>query len=273
LGGSSSVEEFFNNPTVKEVLHAPAATYWQGCIPGAGRRRLNGREKIQENRGLMRRLIASFLEHDRPQSTVPYIAELLDGGVRVMAYNGDRDLSCNAAGTERLLNDMQWSGADEWYATKRGLWAVNNEPAGYAKSLKGLDFVVVYNSGHLVPVSRILYMRNDTSKKWYISQQFLFLLLSQYNQPLNAFDLITRFLKHDNFSDFELPSFDFSPYPIKSYTHQKNESRSKNNFLMLLFAFGFGLGVSYLLSNKRRREYRQVEENDISTVDEMTGLG
>jgi hypothetical protein len=42
---------------------------------------------------------------------------------------------------------------------------------------------------------------------------------------------------------------------------------------MLLFAFGFGLGVSYLLSNKRRREYRQVEENDISTVDEMTGLG
>jgi hypothetical protein len=187
-------------------------------------------QKIQETRGLKRRLIASLLEHDRPQSTFPYIAELLDGGVRVMAYNGDRDLSCNAAGTERLLNDMQWSGADEWYATERGLWTVNNEPSRYAKSLKGLDFVVVYNSGHLVPVSRILYMRNFTSKKWYISQQFRFPLLSQYNQPLNALDLITRFLKHDNFSDFELPSFDFSPDPIKTLHTPKNESRSKNNF-------------------------------------------
>jgi carboxypeptidase C (cathepsin A) len=177
LGGSSSVEEFFNKPEVKEILHAPASTYWQGCIPGAGRRRLNRREKVEQNRGVMRRLIASLLENDRPESTVPYIAELLDGGVRVMAYNGDRDLSCNAAGTEKLLNDMQWSGADDWYATKRGLWTVNNEPAGYGKSLKGLDFVVVYNSGHLVPVSRNYKKRDDTNEDLHISQQIRLLLL------------------------------------------------------------------------------------------------
>lgn len=92
-----------------------------------------------------------MLEHDTPESALPYIATLLDGGVRVIAYNGDRDLSTCAQGTEMLLNGMDWRGRKDWPTAPRGLWVVDGEPAGYAKSLNGLDFVVVYNSGHLVP--------------------------------------------------------------------------------------------------------------------------
>jgi len=240
LGGESSVEDFFNKPRVKEVLHAPAETYWLGCIPGAGRRRLQRRQE-QTPRGLLRHLMSSLLINDQPESTVPYIAELLDGGVRVIAYNGDRDLSCCAAGTEKLLNDMNWNGADEWYTTKRGLWTVGMEPAGYAKSLKGLDFVVVYNSGHLVP----------------------------YNQPLNALDLITRFLKNESFSDYELPSFHFSQSE-SSPVPQTGNGKSRG-FWTVIIAFVAGLGVAYIWQ-KKRNDYRRIP-SDEAGIDEMTGLG
>ena len=69
LGGNSSIENFYNDPRVKEKLHAPEDVHWMGCIPGAGRRRLQkGRRSL------------SLLEHDQPMSTVPYLAEMLDAG-------------------------------------------------------------------------------------------------------------------------------------------------------------------------------------------------
>jgi len=140
-----------------------------GCIPGAGRRR---------------RLVADLLSQDRPISTLPYIAELLDGGVRVLIYNGDRDLACCAQGSEMLLDSMEWKGQDGWPSASRGLWTVDNDRqvAGYSKEHENLSFVVVYNSGHLVP----------------------------FNQPLAALDLVTRFTIGKSFADYELPSFEFA---------------------------------------------------------------
>jgi hypothetical protein len=69
LGGKSSIENFFNDPRVKEKLHAPQEVYWTGCIEGAGRRLREGR-----------RILTSLLENDTPMSTVPYLAEMLDAG-------------------------------------------------------------------------------------------------------------------------------------------------------------------------------------------------
>jgi carboxypeptidase C (cathepsin A) len=149
---NSSNQLFFNNPRVKELLHAPADTVWMGCLPGSGRRRRRDRRR--------RKLI---LDDDRPLSTVPYIAELLDAGIRVLVYNGDRDLSTCAQGTEAYLNIMEWNGMNEWKKAARALWLVPNdvtrkqEMGGYAKEHLGLSFVVVYNSGHMVRAS--LYQR------------------------------------------------------------------------------------------------------------------
>jgi carboxypeptidase C (cathepsin A) len=75
-GDDNTMSRFLNNPAVKEKLHAPANTFWRGCLPGAGRRKL-----LQEQR---RHLETSLLLHDKPISTLPYIGELLDGGVRVL---------------------------------------------------------------------------------------------------------------------------------------------------------------------------------------------
>ena len=51
-------------------------------------------------------------------------------------------------GSELALNGMDWSGKNEWLDAPRGLWKVNDYPAGWAKEYKNLTFAVVYNSGH-----------------------------------------------------------------------------------------------------------------------------
>lgn len=233
LTGDNSISRFYNNPAVKEKMHAPADTFWRGCIPGAGRRRLQ-----QESRNLM----ASLLIHDKPLSTVPYIGELLNGGIRVIMYNGDRDMACNAAGTELLLNDMEWGGADKWYGTARGLWTVNDEPAGYAKTHKNLSFVVIYNSGHLAP----------------------------FNRPANSLDLIQRFLTNTSYYDYDLPNF--GDYVKKKHKKSHDalelaEAWPSQGFSLLnvepsilpvMLAFVMGFGVAYLSLQGRNNGYQRL---------------
>lgn len=127
-----------------------------------------------------------------------------------------------------MLNGMEWSGSEGWFQAPRGLWVNSdnqNAPAGYAKSHLGLDFVVVYNSGHLVP----------------------------YNQPENALDLITRFLRNDSFADYPLPDLDFyhqtsnpgtslanGMYPIVDHYNDiiTREDQGPRSSLMVLLAMG-----------------------------------
>lgn len=158
-----SSEDFFNNSTTKEALHAPPNVTWHGCREGDGRRLSRARRL--------------YMDDDRPFSVVPYIAELVDDGISVVVYNGDRDMTTNMVGSELALNAMEWNGQDQWLDAKRGLWTVDSYPAGWAKELGHLTYVVVYNSGHMVP----------------------------YNRPNQAYDLIVRLLKGKKFVDKEAP--------------------------------------------------------------------
>ena len=231
--------QFFNSPRVQEILHAPKQ-YWQLCLPGEGRRR-----QLEEH----------MLEHDEPVSVVPYIAELLDDAeIRVLIYNGDRDMSCCAQGSEMLLNDMSWSGSKEWKTAKRGVWLVDDEPAGYARATKNLEFVVVYNSGHLMPM----------------------------NQPKTALDLVSRMVNGIKFGDEELPAFK-APSGTKATEREgksnggqsftdENKSASKQEptprrrltGLLIIFsiAIGFvaGMFTTTYLQSKRRYEYESVPD-------------
>jgi len=155
-----SSEAFFNDPKVKEMLHVtgPALEhYWHGCQAGSGRRqRRNLREDdVVEEEDVLRHHRRLYMDNDRPISVVPYIAELVDNGIPVLVYNGDRDMTTNMVGTELCLNGMEWSGKDEWLDAPRGLWNVNDYPAGWAKEQGDLTFVVVYNSGHMVRIMEL----------------------------------------------------------------------------------------------------------------------
>jgi hypothetical protein len=144
---------FFQDKRVQEKLNVPKEdpNEWLGCIPGAGRRRRRRQLKEKEEDLLPGQLL---LKDDKPISMAPYIAELLDEAeIQVLIYNGDRDLSTCAQGSERMLNGMDWSGQNDWldlHSYKRAIWLVDDYPAGWSKNVKNLDFLIIYNSGHLV---------------------------------------------------------------------------------------------------------------------------
>jgi len=110
-------EAFFNNPDVQAAIHAPKGIVWHGCRVGEGRRRrLSGASSSTQRHRML------YMDKDRPLSVVPYIADLVDDGIPVVVYNGDRDMTTNMVGTELALNDMEWKGKDKWMDAKRGLW-------------------------------------------------------------------------------------------------------------------------------------------------------
>lgn len=176
-------EGFYNTPAVKTALHAPDDHFWHGCQWGEGRRRLLASER---HRSL-------YMDNDRPLSMAPYMGELLDAGIPILVYNGDRDMTTNTVGTEMVLNTrLEWHGKDKWKDAPRGLWktdfmTTDEYTAGWVKELSPLTFAVVYNSGHMVP----------------------------YNVPTAAYDMLVRFLTAKSFIDVDLPQVR-SPHPVKS---------------------------------------------------------
>jgi len=198
---NNTFDVFMNKPEVRKALNVPDSitTEWLGCIPGAGRRL---EEDILPGQVL--------LKYDKPESVVPYVAELLDeASIRVLVYNGDRDLSVCAQGSEKLLDEMDWEGAEGWKTeARRGLWMVDEKVAGYAKTYENLDFVIVYNSGHLVP----------------------------NNVPIPALDLITRFVNEEPYMDVEIPAFKGPTHRVEKRSHGGSQPLFFQSFLLLTVA-------------------------------------
>lgn len=240
---------FFNNPKVQDILHVDVDDeVWMGCIPGAGRRRLYSSEAMQGNRTrrtnvtahspkyhsspdrLRRNLL--LLDDDRPISTAPYIAELLDdAGIDVLVYNGDRDMSTCSQGSELVLNEMNWSGQKDWLDPDfydRGLWLVDGEMSGYTKVVDNLQFLVVYNSGHLVP----------------------------YNRPRISLDLVRRIVKSKTFMDKKIPvvfkvaqaSDEDEDKDTKSKIGFSSDSNLEETLILVFISFAFGYATSVVLS-------------------------
>ena len=252
---SGSIHQFFNNLRVQKALNVVPARPWVECMPGAGRRR-----KLQDAASNKKRQLTKLrlpgellLDHDEPISVVPYIADLLDNAnIRVLVYNGDRDMTTNSQGSEMLLDSMEWAGAAGWSDTRefeRGVWLpqVGHQLGGYIKLYQNLQFLVVYNSGHLVP----------------------------FNQDEIALELVTRFLGNITFLDKPLPKFHIhrthSPDTSKDQSiqlDQINQHRSRYQFIRdvvgasfcMLFGSLFGYFVSRR-STKGRNLYQTIPNN------------
>ena len=90
-----------------------------------------------------------------------------------MFYSGQFDGSaCNFYATKRMLDALEWKGKDAYMKTERSVWKVGSAAAGYFKGdVAGFSFLLVSNSGHLVPT----------------------------DQPENALDMISRFIEKQPF--------------------------------------------------------------------------
>ena len=96
--------------------------------------------------------VFAFLIDDQLTNLEPDLVFLLAAGVRVVLYSGADDFICNHFGTQDLLSQLAWPGLQAYLAapTKRLAY-------GTAKSTRSahgwLDFVVIANSSHMVPMT------------------------------------------------------------------------------------------------------------------------
>ena len=136
------VTSFFSKREVRDALNINsdwAAESWVEC-----RKDVMGQMK---NKG------------SRP--AVELLPELIDGGVQVVLFNGDKDLICNNRGITDMISQMKWGGASaagfsdsvenfDWVYRPHRLQTAD-EPAGYVQMERNLTFINVFNASHMVP--------------------------------------------------------------------------------------------------------------------------
>ena len=112
------------------------------------------------------------LYHQDGKSIVGELAVLLDMNMDTLFFSGKFDLVCNHIGSEKVFDDLQWSGQDEWRKAQPGIWSVNGRTAGYMKTHRSLQYLLVLDAGHMVPL----------------------------DQPQASLDMLSRFLNRKPFS-------------------------------------------------------------------------
>ena len=120
--------------------------------------------------------MSTHLKWDLTKSVGAGVLRELLANYRVLLYNGNMDGSmCCAMGTARMLDALEWEGQREFASSPRQLWRMPlphhgksdkddqlvsqsetdlRPVAGYVRQAYNLTFVVVANSGHLVPHDR-----------------------------------------------------------------------------------------------------------------------
>jgi len=113
-----------------------------------------------------------FLLGDWMTNLADKISNLLEQGVEVLVYSGDKDFICNWRGGEAWTNAVEWSGHEDFNAAQYSEWTVDGAPAGQIKQHKNFKFLRVYDAGHMVPM----------------------------DQPANALAMLTTFITGDIFT-------------------------------------------------------------------------
>ncbi|KAK1698542.1 hypothetical protein QYE76_015239 [Lolium multiflorum] len=99
--------------------------------------------------------VAAALREDGMKSARPEVEELLrTPAMRVLLYEGIRDLRDGVASVEAWLAAVEWDGIVAFREAERSVWRTGGgegELARYVQSHGALTHVVVYGAGHFVP--------------------------------------------------------------------------------------------------------------------------
>ncbi|KAI9337963.1 Alpha/Beta hydrolase protein [Obelidium mucronatum] len=95
-----------------------------------------------------------FYSGDEERRYDTAVAEVLEGGVKVLVYAGDADFVCNWVGNEAWLNAMEWSGQEGYLNAPTGPFIVDKLEAGLFKTYGNLTWLKIYGAGHMVPYDK-----------------------------------------------------------------------------------------------------------------------
>ena len=79
---------------------------------------------------------------------------MLEAGVRVLIYAGEKDIICNELGNRRWVDALPWAGSRAWAAAANVSWIVDGEEAGTLTEVGPLSFLSVKDAGHMVPMDQ-----------------------------------------------------------------------------------------------------------------------
>ncbi|PWA52186.1 Peptidase S10, serine carboxypeptidase [Artemisia annua] len=129
----TKVTSFLSNNEIKKILKANESVVYEACSP----------------------VVGSALHEDLMQS-VRYMIEYLlnDSDVKILLYTGQCDLRVGVVGIESWVKKMKWDGVKDYMESKREVWMVNGQLAGYVQKYGNLVNVVVFGAGHLVPADQ-----------------------------------------------------------------------------------------------------------------------
>ncbi|TKY67169.1 Serine carboxypeptidase 49 [Spatholobus suberectus] len=82
------------------------------------------------------------------------IPALLEEGIKMLVYAGDKDLICNWLGNSRWVHAMVWSGQKAFGTSPTVKFVVDGAAAGSLNSYGPLSFLKVYGAGHMVPMDQ-----------------------------------------------------------------------------------------------------------------------
>jgi len=152
-----TMKQYLNSAKVRKAIHAVELFEWNECSGP----------------------VNMALGKDNMIAARPKIAEMMDRfDVPVLIYNGQFDLICNHVGTEAYLSTMRiYKDLEKFLASRRAVWNVDGEIAGYVKHAKGtkLTFLLVLGGSHMCPMDK----------------------------PKQTHDMINRFMSGKDFNDEE----------------------------------------------------------------------
>jgi len=96
--------------------------------------------------------VSARLSDDIAKSVLDRLLMVLNGGYKVMSYNGNTDIICHHTGNFVMFDNADWNGKSSWDAAEDQPWRNDNgDTAGYVTRADNLYFVRVSNAGHAVP--------------------------------------------------------------------------------------------------------------------------
>lgn len=127
----SAAATFLNSPKVQEALG------------------VSGRKWVDCNMEVHTALLG-----DWTTNMASKVSAVLEKGIQVLVYSGDKDFICNWRGGEAWTNAVTWTGQEDFNKQEYSDWDVKGVPAGALKSYKNLKFLRVFNAGHMVPMNQ-----------------------------------------------------------------------------------------------------------------------